>query len=162
MSSEMTRAIRVLIAQASLAIRDRLAAALSQVPDLAVIATASHGKEAIDLTLTLEPDILLLDASMRGMSGLAVLRLLRQEAASVMVVVLSNHGEPIYRDRFLACGAADVLTKGTAIDELEQAIRAVMERGPRQVINNRCMELPNVAPTNVGGGEATTRLPDGI
>lgn len=129
MSSGMEHAIRVIIAEGSAAIRDRLTAALSQITNLEVIATASHGKEAIDLTLALRPDLLLLDASMRGINGLAVLKFLRQEAAGVIVVVLSNHAEPIYRKRFLSYGATEVLSKTTPIDEIEQAIRAVTEPG---------------------------------
>lgn len=128
-ASQLTRPIRIVIAEDSVAIRDRLKAALSQRPNLEVIATASHGKEAIDLTFSLWPDLVLLDASIREMNGLAVLKLLLREAASVKVVVLSNHAEPIYRKRFLACGAADVLAKGTQIEEIEQAIIGAMERG---------------------------------
>lgn len=125
----MTRPIRILVAEGSPAIRDRLTVALSQITNLEVIATASHGKEAIDLTLALRPDLVLLDASMRGVNGLAVLKFLRQEAAAVIVVVLSNHAEPIYRKRFLSYGATEVLSKTTPIDEIEQAIRGIMEAG---------------------------------
>jgi two-component system, NarL family, response regulator DesR len=129
MSPRKAHPIRVIIAENSGAVRDRLTAALSQTPNLKVVATASHGKEAIDLTLRLCPDILLLNASMPGMNGLSVLKVLHQQAAAVMVVVLSNHGEAIYRKRFLANGAADVLIKGTQVEDIEQAIRRLMERG---------------------------------
>jgi DNA-binding NarL/FixJ family response regulator len=133
MSPGQAPPIRIIIAENSGAVRDRLTAALSQTPNLRVIATASHGKEAVDLTLRLWPDILLLNASMHGMNGLSVLKVLHQQAASVMVVVLSNHGEPIYRKRFFANGAADVLIKGFQIEDIEQAIRRVIERGSASI-----------------------------
>jgi DNA-binding NarL/FixJ family response regulator len=146
--SRLTVPIRVIIAEHSRAVRDRLTAALSQIPNLKVIATASHGKKAIDLTLKLWPDILLLNASMHGMNGLSVLKVLHQQAASVMVVVLSNHGEPIYRERFLACGAADVLIRGTHIEEIEQAIRGVMERGAASIDDQNSRHGVAVCHTN--------------
>lgn len=120
--------MRVLIAVGSLAIRDRLEFALAQIPGVEVIATASHGREALERTRRLRPDILLLDASIRGMSGLATLRLLCREGVPVFIVVLANQREPIYRERFLACGATEVLTTIFEVEDIEQAIARVMER----------------------------------
>ncbi|MBV8899864.1 MAG: response regulator transcription factor [Verrucomicrobia bacterium] len=74
-------------------------------------------------------DLVLLDVSMRGRSGLEVLKELRASAAKVPVLVLSAHAEDQYAVRVLKAGAAGYLTKESAPQELCRAARKVIGGG---------------------------------
>lgn len=93
--------------------------------DIEVVAEADHGEEALALLETVQPDVLVLDLSMPGMSGLEVLRRLRARHSRLRVLVLSAHEDSAHPRRVLAAGAMGYLSKRGAPEALVDAVRRV-------------------------------------
>jgi two-component system, NarL family, invasion response regulator UvrY len=119
--------IKVLIVDDHPVVRKGLKAELLEQPDLRVVAEAADGDEAILKTRSAKPDIILLDISLPGRSGLDVLRQVRSEFPRVHVLMLSTYPEKQYAVRCLKAGARGYLTKESAADELIDAIRKVAD-----------------------------------
>jgi DNA-binding NarL/FixJ family response regulator len=117
--------IRILIVDDHSIVRKGLMQIVSECPGLSVTAEASSGAEALELARTQDFDIAIIDIAMPGRGGLDVLKDLRAQKPSLKVVVLSMYSEEQYAIRSLRDGASAYLTKGSAPDELVDAIRAV-------------------------------------
>ena len=92
-----------------------------------VVAEASSGKEALELSRQAKPRLILLDIRMAGGDGLDTLQALKQETPTVSVVMLTTYDNPTYIARAVAGGAAGYLLKGVTRDELLAALRAVAQ-----------------------------------
>jgi DNA-binding NarL/FixJ family response regulator len=118
---------RILIADDHAIFREGLKHILAEYPDLIVSDEASNGQEVLEKVWKKEYDILLLDISMPGISGIDVLKQLRTEKPKLAVLVLSMHPEEQYAVRVLKAGASGYLTKESAPDELIHAIRKISQ-----------------------------------
>jgi DNA-binding NarL/FixJ family response regulator len=118
---------RILIADDHTIFREGLKHILAEYPDLIVSDEASNGQEVLEKVWKKEYDILLLDISMPGISGIDVLKQLRTEKPKLAVLVLSMHPEEQYAVRVLKAGASGYLTKESAPDELIHAIRKISQ-----------------------------------
>ena len=124
--------IRVLIADDHPVVRRGLAEIVAGERDMTVAGQAATGPEAIAFVRTHGCDVVMLDLSMPGLSGLDVLKQLRHEQPRLPVLVLSVYPEDQFAIRVLRAGAAGYLTKESAADELVRALRKV-SRGGRYV-----------------------------
>ncbi|MCX8070285.1 MAG: response regulator transcription factor [Thermodesulfovibrionales bacterium] len=115
--------IKILIADDHALFREGIKQILSDYPDINVVAEAKNGNEALELTIKHLPNIVLLDISMPGMTGLEALKLIKNECKSVSVIILSMYPEEQYAMRALKSGASGYLTKSSAPEELIEAIR---------------------------------------
>jgi two-component system invasion response regulator UvrY len=98
---------------------------LQEADDIAVVAEAATGEEAIKRYFELKPDVVVMDIAMPGMGGIeAVTRLVAKDPA-VKVLILSAHEDSIHPPRLLKAGAAGYLSKRSAPEELMQAIKQV-------------------------------------
>jgi DNA-binding NarL/FixJ family response regulator len=88
---------------------------------------ASNGQQAIDMTLTVEYNLVLSDISLPGRDGLDLLRQLRQLKPKLPVIILSMYPDEQYAVRAFQAGAAGYVTKGSASDELQVAIEKVLQ-----------------------------------
>ena len=115
--------IKVLIADDHPIVREGLKQVIEKSADMKVAGEALNGQEVLD-SVEREPwDVLILDFSMPGKSGLDVLKQLRREHPSLPVLVLSMHPEAELAPRLLKAGASGYLTKESAPKELVNAIR---------------------------------------
>ena len=121
--------IKVLIVDDHPIVRRGLKQILSDEPDMAIPGEAQDASEALNLAQKESWDIVILDITMPGRSGLDVLKELRQNYPKMPVLVLSIHPEDQYAVRALKTGAAGYLTKESAPEELVKAIRKIMNRG---------------------------------
>jgi DNA-binding NarL/FixJ family response regulator len=110
-------------------VREGLKQIITESSDIEVVDEASNGTEALDKVKRVECDVLLLDISMPGRSGLEILKDLKNEAPAISVLILTMHPEEQYAVRVLKAGASGYLTKESAPDELIDAIRKVSEGG---------------------------------
>lgn len=117
--------IRVLVADDHAIVRTGIRHVLESEPGFVVVAEASTGTEALELTASLRPDVAVLDISMPGTSGLRVAAELRERAPETRVLILSMHDNTEYVLESLRAGAHGYLLKDTAATELRGAIRAV-------------------------------------
>lgn len=120
-----TKKIRVLLVDDHMAIRMGLMTAINDALDMEVVADVEDGQEALLAYRKHEPDVVVLDLRMQGMSGVETLRALRQEFGAARVLVYSNYakGEEVYQA--IKAGASGFVVKEMALDRLLEAIRAV-------------------------------------
>ncbi len=119
--------IRVLLAEDHLLVRAGIRALLGGVEDVEVVGEATSGLEAIEAVQQLSPDVVLLDISMHGMNGLEAARRIASDFPETRIIMVSMHASEDYVARALRAGAQGYLTKSSAAQELEKAVRAVMQ-----------------------------------
>ncbi|MDA8431392.1 MAG: response regulator transcription factor [Nitrospiraceae bacterium] len=117
--------IRILIADDHRIVREGLKQILAETPDMIVMDEASNGQEVLGKIWENDFDVVLLDISMPGRSGLDILKQLKSERPRLAVLVLSMYSEEQYAMRALRAGASGYMTKESAPDELIEAIRKV-------------------------------------
>jgi pilus assembly protein CpaE len=115
--------IRVVIVDDIAETRENLRKLLQFEADIEVVAAARTGREAIQVTLETNPDVVLMDINMPDMDGIAATEAIRQQMPSVQVVILSVQGDQNYMRRAMLVGARDFLTKPPMPDELIATIR---------------------------------------
>lgn len=125
--SARVKTIRVVLADDHTLLRRTLASYLETHDDILVIAEAQDGEQALEATLSSEPDILLLDLNMPGKNGLEVLPELRAKAPQVKVLVLTGRDEDLYIMRALRSGANGYVLKSIDEQKLVDSIRQVMQ-----------------------------------
>lgn len=119
--------IKILIADDHTIFREGLKHILAEYPDLVVADEASNGQEVLDKIWKNNYDMVLLDITMPGMTGLEVLKQLKNDKPKLPVLILSMHPEEQYAVRVLRAGASGYLTKESAPDELITAIRKISQ-----------------------------------
>ncbi len=107
-------------------VRQGLAQMINQEADLTVCGEAEDVQHALEAIAELLPDLVLVDLSLKGGSGLDLLRALRARASMVPVLVVSMHDESLYVERVLRAGARGYIMKHEATDTMMQAIRRVV------------------------------------
>src|SRR5579863_7576373 len=121
------RKIRVLLADDHTVIRTGLRLVLEQEPDLTVVGEASDGRQAVGLTDSLEPDVVVMDVGMPNLNGIEACRQISDSHPKVGIVILSMHSDETYVLRALKAGARGYLLKDSAEGDLIEAIRRVSE-----------------------------------
>jgi len=121
--------IKILIADDHPYIREGLKKIISKEPGMTVADEASNGQEALNKAWEKDYDVVLLDISMHGMSGLDVLKQLKKQKPKLAILILTMHPEEEYAVRVLKLGASGYLIKESAPDELIRAIKKVSEGG---------------------------------
>jgi two-component system invasion response regulator UvrY len=117
--------IRILIADDHTLVREGLKQILSDLPDMAVTDEASNGKEVLDKVRENDFDVILLDISLPGQSGVDILKQIKLIKPELPVLILSMYPEEQYAIRTLRAGASGYLTKDSVPDELIEALRTV-------------------------------------
>jgi two-component system response regulator NreC len=125
--SERARRIGVCLADDHRIVRDGLRLLIDRQPDMDVLGDVDDGDSAVALAVRLRPDVLVLDVSMPGRSGLDALPELRRIAPATRIVVLTVHEEQAYVRRLLAAGAHGYVLKRSAAGELIAAIRRIVD-----------------------------------
>ena len=123
--------IRLLLVDDSITFLDNIAGFLAEFKDLVVVGTAHNGDEALCLAADLQPDIVLLDVNMPGLSGIEIIPHLRQILPGAGIIILSFQNSDIYKGAALVAGADAFLPKETLTDELIPAINRVFKRNER-------------------------------
>ena len=121
--------IRVIIADDQSIVRAGLSTILNGHPDIEVIGQAADGREAVALAHELRPDVCLLDIRMPNLDGIEATRLLAGPGINdpIAVVVITTFDTDEYIHGALKAGARGFLLKGTAPDQLIQAIHAAVQ-----------------------------------
>lgn len=121
--------IKILIADDHAVVRRGLKQILQEHSDIVVGGEATNAGEVLDQVRAKNWDVLVMDITMPGRSGLDILRDIKQLAPQLPVLVLSMHAEEQFAPRVLKSGAAGYLPKESAPDELVKAIRKVYAGG---------------------------------
>jgi DNA-binding NarL/FixJ family response regulator len=121
--------VRVLIADDHPVVRDGLKTMLTNDPDFVVVGAARDGDEALDLMRKTDWDVAVLDYSMPGKGGVDVLAQVKHDYPERPVLILSIYPEDPHGMRALKAGAAGYITKESAGEELNAAVKKVMTGG---------------------------------
>ncbi|GAB1471223.1 hypothetical protein MASR2M66_21010 [Chloroflexota bacterium] len=147
--------IRVLIVDDIAETRENIRKLLQFETDVEVVGAARTGNEGIQLSLELDPDVVLMDINMPDIDGIAATEKIRAQSTYIQVVILSVQGDQNYMRRAMLAGARDFLTKPPMGDELISAIKRAgemahseREKGAKQKM---IMSSASGAPTAMGG-----------
>lgn len=149
--------ISVVIADDHGIVREGLQALIASAPEMEVVAEAEDGDEALDQTLTHRPDVLLMDMSMQGRSGLQLIEAVRRRVPETGVLVLTMHREEQYAIRSIQAGAHGFITKTRPPAELLEALRQVA-RGQLYITAELAHRLAHQALTGRPDGQPHTQL----
>ena len=125
MSTTKKPVITVLCVDDHPLVLDGIMQKINRQPDMTVVATATDGRQAVELFKRHRPDVTVMDLQLPGMSGLDAIQAIRSENPKARIVVLTMYqgDEDIFRA--LKSGAATYLLKDTPSDELVRAVRDV-------------------------------------
>lgn len=121
--------IRIVIADDHKIVRQGLKQFLALAPDLAVAGEAANGQEVLAMLADCDCDVLLLDLTMPGLSGVELIKRIAQRETGPRILVLSMHNAGQLVSRALKAGAAGYLTKDSDPEMLIAAIRKVAKGG---------------------------------
>lgn len=145
--------IRILLVDDHKVMRDGLRLLLDHYSDMQVVGEADHGRDALALAARLEVDVVVMDVAMPELNGIETTRRLLARHPAVRVVALSMYNDRRILNEMLQAGASALVVKGSATEELIQAIRAV--RAGQEYV------APAIAATlgsNVGGGAGADQI----
>jgi DNA-binding NarL/FixJ family response regulator len=117
--------LRILLADDHAVVREGLKALINASPGMAVVGEAADGLVACTEAHRLQPDVVVMDLSMPGLSGSQAAERLRTECPTVKVLALTVHEDKGYIRQLLAAGAIGYVLKRSAPEDLIQAIRVV-------------------------------------
>lgn len=119
--------ISVIIADDHIIFRKGLRTILNEIPEIKVVAEASNGQELLQILKTQQVDIILMDIKMPIMDGLEATEKITKKYPDIKVIALTMHEEIGYFNKMIDAGAIGFLLKKTNKDELEKAIKTVIE-----------------------------------
>jgi DNA-binding NarL/FixJ family response regulator len=117
--------IRTIIADDHTIVREGLRSLLEKEADIEIVAEATDGREALELTDKLNPDVVVIDIAMPNMGGIEAIQSICNKYNDVKIIVLSMHSDKRFISRALRAGAHGYMLKDCAGEELIRAIRAV-------------------------------------
>lgn len=119
--------ITVVLADDHTVVRQGLRILLSSEPDILIVGEAENGRQAVELTKKLLPDVVVMDIAMPVLNGLEATRQITRSVPSAKVLVLSSYSEEAYVQQLTEAGAAGYLLKQTAAVDLLKAIREAQQ-----------------------------------
>jgi DNA-binding NarL/FixJ family response regulator len=123
---EASRKFQVLLIEDHPMFREQLAQLIGREPDMCVCGEADNTQEALRLLQVHSVDVMIVDLTLKGPSGLELLKDLKARDIKVPVLVLSMHDELLYAERVLRAGARGYITKHETSNEVMGAIRKVL------------------------------------
>jgi YesN/AraC family two-component response regulator len=151
---EARSSLRILIADDVLSTVQSISLMLKFLPDVEIVATASDGRQAIEMTKEHEPDIALVDINMPYVSGLAAVQAMIDCQPDIVCIIMSVEGGEITRREATAAGALDYLVKPFTSEELvsaiERAAQIIMSRRPEDEDTALLRRKLTTAPLRLG------------
>jgi DNA-binding NarL/FixJ family response regulator len=119
-------AVRIILADDHKILREGLRLILARHPEIEVIAEANTGREALEQTAKLHPDVIVMDIAMPDLNGIEATRQILKDNPNTKVIALSLYADRSYVLGMLEAGASAYVLKANAGDELLRAIQAVI------------------------------------
>ncbi len=159
MNESANRAHRVLIVDDHPIVRQGLRQLIDQEEDLKVCGEAADVREAHAALQQTQPNVVVLDLSLRGSNGIDLIKDIRSKYGQLPVLVFSMHDESIYAERLLSAGANGYIMKEATADQLLAALRQVLagELYVSKHVKTRMMER-SAAGGREQTGDRTERL----
>ncbi|MBU6301275.1 MAG: response regulator transcription factor [Verrucomicrobia bacterium] len=119
--------LRILLADDHAVVRRGFRMLLSAQPDIEVVGEASNGREAVEMAVALQPEVVVMDVTMPELNGIEATRRIARDCPRVRVLALSMHKDAVYVREILRAGARGYLLKDSGERELLAAIRGVSQ-----------------------------------
>jgi two-component system NarL family response regulator len=119
--------IRILLADDHQIMRDGLRAILAAEPGFQIVGEAENGRDATAIARTLVPDVVIMDIGMPDLNGVEATRQIKADNPVVKVIALSMYADRGYVLGILEAGASGYVLKTGAYDELQRAVKAVIQ-----------------------------------
>jgi DNA-binding NarL/FixJ family response regulator len=119
--------MKILIADDSPILRERLKTMLSDFPEVEIAGQAHDTPEAIKSIKELKPDVVILDIRMPGGSGIEVLQSIKKDRPDIKVIVFTNYPYPQYRKKCMDLGADFFFAKATESDQIPVAVSELIK-----------------------------------
>ncbi len=116
---------RILLADDHAVVRNGFRMILNAQDDLEVVGEAANGRETVELAVSLQPDIVVMDVTMPELNGIEAARRLGDAVPRARILALSMHKDGVYVREILKAGAKGYLLKDSSEDDLLSAVRAV-------------------------------------
>jgi DNA-binding NarL/FixJ family response regulator len=149
--STLVTPLRILVADDHELVRQGMRSILQREPDWQVCGEATTGREALAMALALKPDIVVLDIGLPEMNGVEVIRQIRREMTTAILVVTMHDADDLVRDA-IAAGANGYILKAEAGRTIADAVRAILASG--EFISER---VRGAVDSEAGEGRADTR-----
>jgi DNA-binding NarL/FixJ family response regulator len=122
--------VRIVVADDNESLRDSLRDLFDGTDDIEVVAMAADGHQALELTLAMKPDLVVMDIGMPRMNGIEATRRIIAELPKVKVIALSVHADKRLVALMLDAGASEYVLKDFAFERLAGTIRAAVTHQP--------------------------------
>lgn len=119
--------IKILLVDDHKILREGISSLVKGYPDMEVIGEAADGRTALRLVEELSPNVVVMDISMPDLNGIDATRRINSEHPEIRIIALSMHYDKQFVSEMFKAGASGYLLKDCAFDELEHAIRIVMD-----------------------------------
>ncbi len=119
--------IKIIIVDDHKIFRTGLEMILNGISNVKVVASAQDGRQLLNLLKKQEADIIFMDIKMPDISGIELTKMIKEKHPDILILALSMFGEIEYFNQMMDAGADGFLLKNTQEEELEQAIKSVME-----------------------------------
>ena len=123
------RVVKVMLVDDHPVVRRGIAQLITQESGFAVVAEAESVGEAIETVRTAQPDVVVVDLTLKGASGMELIKQLRGEHQQLPILVVSMHDERIYAERCLRLGANGYVMKEEAAEAIITALRRILDGG---------------------------------
>ena len=123
--SQVSAAIRVLLAEDHVVVREGLRILIEADGDIKIVAEAVTGREAVSMAKQLRPDVVVMDIAMPLLNGIQATQQILSESPKTKILILSAHADPEYVDQLMLLGVLGYLTKQTSAEMVAKAVRAI-------------------------------------
>lgn len=121
--------VRVLVVDDQSPFRAAAKLVVSATDGFEVVGEAETGEDSVEMARSLDPDLVLMDVNLPGISGLEATRLIREQSDRVVILILSTYDEDVYGDRAIESGAAAYIAKSTfGPERLQEAWASAINR----------------------------------
>jgi two-component system, NarL family, response regulator NreC len=118
---------RILLVDDHELMREGLRSILAREENVEIVGEASSGRDAVSLSRTLDPDVVVMDVGMKDLNGIDATRQIRREFPKVQVIALSSHSDSRYVSAILEAGACGYVLKANAYADLRKALQAARQ-----------------------------------